>query len=103
MHGNLRHFRAQLAWARLRSISPWRLAIFPYVAIAIFTFGVSASDFRVCVKSFTQDLTECTSAQRAGAGFAAGIFWPLYWSWTAAEYIRGPVSLNTTTPENRDE
>lgn len=77
------------AWRVPRRFN-WREALCVYLAAAVLTFGVAASDRRrVCYDKLSVEQSGwCPSSQHVQAGFAAGLFWPLYWSWTAVETLR---------------
>jgi len=62
--------------ARLKAI-----ALGLWVAMALFTFGHSASQPKVCPNYGNTVWRECESAQIAFEAFPAAAFWPLYWSW----------------------
>lgn len=62
-------------------IIPWL-----YFIIGIATFAWSASDpAHLCEP---QDLNCFEVFDRVASGTGAGIAWPLYWTWAAAEEIR---------------
>ena len=62
-------------------------AILLYAAVAVFTFGRAASnEDRMCLHTSTgKTVPVCPVSVFAKAGFAAGLFWPLYWSWEIQE------------------
>lgn len=61
-----------------------------YIVAAILTFGHAASNAPATrVNTFT-GVEEVTDSEfRALDGMLAGIMWPLYWSWTAFDWIGG--------------
>ena len=61
-----------------------------YFAIALFTFGVAATDpNRVCYDYWDKvQLDFCPTSTIVKAALPAAIMWPLYWSWEAAEQVR---------------
>jgi len=60
-----------------------------YLAIGIVTFGKVASTPIVCIDAVTDKWTDlCPSRLRSVNGFAAAVFWPLYWSWEAWSWAR---------------
>ncbi len=70
------------------AIIPWL-----YFIIAMATFAWSASD--PANKCTAQDYYDNTCAGDVGSmvtGVVAGIGWPFYWAWVAAEKIRGEES-----------
>lgn len=84
-------FQASIANA-VRRIG-WRQWAVAYWAVAIATFGVSASDpSRVCMNRYSGELRPCENAEITFAGVFAGAAWPLYWSWVAAAKVQGPVA-----------
>jgi hypothetical protein len=54
-----------------------------YCAMAVMTFGYAAAFCESCNDSFWQSSSE----RRAVVGVTAGLAWPLYWSWSAAEFL----------------
>lgn len=65
-------------------VSKMAVGLIGYPLVAAFTFAYAASDPSNCSRY------ECPPKfEGAAMGFAAGVFWPLYWPWEAAEAIRG--------------
>lgn len=65
-----------------------RLIIIGYAAVALVTFGKSASEPRECWDISTGDERLCDVRSVSATAFFAGILWPFYWSWEAADEIR---------------
>lgn len=60
---------------------PLALFLAAYILIALVTFGYAAARTD-CDRPFRYiDKTDCQTS----AGLAAGLAWPLYWSWDVAE------------------
>jgi len=55
-----------------------------YIVTAIATFGYAASGPISSCDGGIRDPGKC----RAERGFAAAVFWPLYWSWVLADEVR---------------
>ena len=59
------------------------VALAAWAAMALFTFGHSASQPKVCLvktePSFEWE--KCRNGPLAVDGFLSAVFWPLYWSW----------------------
>lgn len=69
-----------------------RTAVVAYVLMAVATFSWSASDPRhTCVYPPDRCIE---TGDRFFSGLAAGLAWPLYWSWTAADYVRAALGDN---------
>lgn len=61
--------------------------IIAYAVIALLTFSYEASDPANCWRTRNGEL-QCTDGMLDGYG--AALFWPVYWSWSIAEFVRGP-------------
>lgn len=71
-----------MAWSFQHSVAA-------YIAIAILTFGISASDNQCGRHEKTAQYGRQTCIMDAGVGgFMAGLWWPLYWSWEVVEGVR---------------
>lgn len=63
----------------------WNTAVALWAAIALFTFGHSATQPKVCPTYGREHWVRCESPQIAFEAFMAAAFWPLYWSWELQE------------------
>lgn len=68
------------ARAMLHRLGPKATIACAYGAIAIFTFGHSASAEHVC-RAENDTVRTCRVAPVAMSSLVAGVLWPLYWSW----------------------
>lgn len=66
----------------------WKAALIGYAAMAVFSFGWQANYAQEAIESAQCDTSEKRLNSRAYCyhvpaieGFAAGVLWPLYWSW----------------------
>lgn len=59
-----------------------------YAFMFAVSFGWAASDPRHACTPQPRMIYCGEAGVRVMSGFLAGAVWPLYWAWTAAEYIR---------------
>jgi len=64
-----------------------KIAAVVYALAATATFSWSASDPEKVCKS--EDMYCLEDVDQAFPAIVAGIFWPFYWAWTAADELRG--------------
>ena len=61
-----------------------------YAIVALVTFGFAATDpRRVCYDNWKGEVIDfCPSSTIVKSSLPAGLFWPAYWSWELADWIR---------------
>jgi hypothetical protein len=68
-------------WADLAMRAGLLIFILGYIGMGVFSFGHAGAN-RKCTDGMGE---KCNLGDHAISGLAAGLFWPLYWSWELQE------------------